>query len=73
MPKTSRPRLTRRVVRGLREILPLADVELRNGEFGAFCQGIQDVPLSDVRVAVQFLDHLITWYEGKRDWPERLA
>ena len=63
MPKTSRPRLTRRVVRGLREILPLADVELRNGEFGAFCQGFQDVPLSDVRLAAQFLDRLLAWYD----------
>jgi hypothetical protein len=63
MPKTSRPRLTCRVIRGLRVILPLVDVELRNGEFGAFCQGFRDTPLSDVSVAVEFLDRLLAWYD----------
>lgn len=73
MPKIfRRPRLTYRVVRGLRAILPLADVELCNGEHGAFCQGLRETPLSDVGLAVGFLDRLITWYDKSHDQHDRL-
>ena len=58
-----RPRITAKVVRGLREVRSLASVQLEAGVLESF-----DTPQSeidDAERAVEYIDELVEWFERR--------
>jgi hypothetical protein len=57
----SRPRITAKVVRGLKMVRSLANADLESG--GAEC--FPDKDPTDADRAIEYLDEFVSWYEKR--------
>ena len=67
-----RPALTARVVRGLRHIEGLVDINMMNGREGSdWCEALErHGTLEDAEMAHSYLIKLLEWYDQRKD-PDR--